>query len=492
MAILLADSFDFYSSNSDMVVVGGSWATANTNLSSGTPYGVGRSMGSSSTSISSNAFSNESTIYLAFAVVLSDNITGTNSQGAFVTLGETAGSQVTLQWAYDGNFYVRAGGTTGTIIGTWPHGMVKNLWAHYQVKVVINDTTGSVELRKDGNPTNNYTLTGVNTRNGTANAYANKISIASSGGMGLDDLFVNSASGAAPTSWPGQLRSMQLMPTADTAQKDFVPSAVTSVVGTNSTANTQSLNANTIYFQPSAVTAVGGTASKITAKLNAGFTGKMKCALYTDTSGLPGTLVAQTSEVINPVTGDNDFAFTSPPALVDGNSYWIAFWTDTAAVLNTASGGTTKAQALNYATASGNFPSTVTTGSGVGGTSSVRLSIATANYSQVNDPQQNGDTDYVSGSAAGNVDLYDLADIPGTPTAIVAVITRALLKKSDAGSRTATTRLKSGGTFQDGATLTLTTSYQWQSQVLPVDPDTGSPWSVGAVNALQIGPKVVA
>jgi hypothetical protein len=67
------------------------------------------------------------------------------------------------------------------------------------------------------------------------------------------------------------------------------------------------------------------------------------------------------------------------------------------------------------------------------------------------------------------------------------------MQKSDAGTRTAAAQLKSGGTTVASPTLTLTPSnWQWAWRMDLVDPATSAAWTAAAVNAAQIGPRVVA
>jgi hypothetical protein len=67
------------------------------------------------------------------------------------------------------------------------------------------------------------------------------------------------------------------------------------------------------------------------------------------------------------------------------------------------------------------------------------------------------------------------------------------MQKSDAGTRTAAVQVKSGATTVASPTLTLTnTGFQWASRLDVTDPNTSAAWASAAVDALQVGPKVVA
>ena len=76
---------------------------------------------------------------------------------------------------------------------------------------------------------------------------------------------------------------------------------------------------------------------------------------------------------------------------------------------------------------------------------------------------------------------------------MIAIVTRAYMEKSDAGTRTAAVQLKSGAATVASPTLTLSNSgWQWAWRMDLTDPNTGAAWTPAAVNSVQIGPKVVA
>ena len=114
------------------------------------------------------------------------------------------------------------------------------------------------------------------------------------------------------------------------------------------------------------------------------------------------------------------------------------------------------------------------------------------NFSRVNEAHMDSDTSYVSGSTAGNTDIYALADLASAPASITAVIIKHAMRKSDTGLRTATTRVVSGGVNYDQPTVTLATTYQWQNTIYVSDPNTAVAWTFAGVNALQVVPRIVA
>jgi hypothetical protein len=113
------------------------------------------------------------------------------------------------------------------------------------------------------------------------------------------------------------------------------------------------------------------------------------------------------------------------------------------------------------------------------------------NASLVDDTTAN-DTDYVFSNTVGQIDRYNIEDLPTNPTAISAIqITYAALK-DDATTRTIRPSLKSGGTTSPGATKAVSPTYQWFTDIRTVDPNTSAPWTFGGVNAIEVGPEIVS
>ena len=116
-----------------------------------------------------------------------------------------------------------------------------------------------------------------------------------------------------------------------------------------------------------------------------------------------------------------------------------------------------------------------------------------ANFSSVDEPQQNTATDYVYDSTPGHADLYAIGTIATTPASTIATTTRAYMVKSDTGARTAAVQIRSGGTTVASSTLTLlSTGWRWAWRMDLTDPATGSAWTAAAVAASTVGPVVVA
>ena len=69
------------------------------------------------------------------------------------------------------------------------------------------------------------------------------------------------------------------------------------------------------------------TVSNLFAKVTA-VTGRYQCAVYSDAGGTANRFLRGTLEVTNPADGWQIFPLTAPLTLTNGNSYWLAIWSD--------------------------------------------------------------------------------------------------------------------------------------------------------------------
>lgn len=78
--------------------------------------------------------------------------------------------------------------------------------------------------------------------------------------------------------------------------------------------------------------------SNIWAKVT-GIAGSFKCAIYTDSGGLPNQLLRNTVEVATPTDGWYNFFLTSPLPLTANQNYWFAIWSSVSANVYYTTGG---------------------------------------------------------------------------------------------------------------------------------------------------------
>jgi hypothetical protein len=120
-------------------------------------------------------------------------------------------------------------------------------------------------------------------------------------------------------------------------------------------------------------------------------------------------------------------------------------------------------------------------------------STGTTHSTLVDEPAPNDDTDYLSTATAAARESHALANLPSMPTPLIYGVQHSLsARKDDAGTRQVKSLLHSGATTQAGAqTFTLASTYTYYSELWPVDPATGTAWTVAGINALEAGAEAV-
>lgn len=121
---------------------------------------------------------------------------------------------------------------------------------------------------------------------------------------------------------------------------------------------------------------------------------------------------------------------------------------------------------------------------------------AASNWECVSDPQ-GGDDDatYVENQNVGNIDLFQLADLSGTPSAILGAQVYIKARSEASVSRKIQARVRSGSTeVSNGTDLSVPNAgtYSGHSAFFPVDPDTGASWTPAGINAMEAGWEVTA
>jgi hypothetical protein len=505
MAWLGGDGFDLCGNSNDIALNVIDWSSVVNNVLSAavnTRFGVGNCIslasGASLLSLTSTTFANSTTIYVNFALTLiGDTFSsgGTTVKAGFI-LKDGANNQVGVWWRNGGDLIVTNGLLGGTILATSSAflnaGNFTN-WHQYQVKVVINNTTGTVEMRMDGAATDTFSSGSIDTRNGSSNNYCNVMNFNGNtiNGGKMDDIFWFNDQGAAPNTWAGDVRCVQLMPNNDSGTQQWTRTGGTALtVGDATTGSNAAMVTGTAYSVGLTTTPTQqqvGTLPSVVVNFTAGFTGNAKCALYT-VSGTTITLVTNgvSNQVTNPATGSNTFTFATPPQIVRGLSYLLFVTTDASATSSGKATGTKYTFSMTYGSG---FPSSATiTSGGTANTPSISGAITVANAAAVSELLEDADTSYVATNTASNADLYLCDALSSTPNAVVCVQQKFFYRMDDAGPHTVKQQMKSGATTVNGTTMSCSTSYQMQTDVYATDPNTSAAWTAGAVNALQIGP----
>jgi len=502
MAKLFNDGFDHYAATADLAA--GKWSsTTSIALNATTAFG-GQSLATTANNLNNvvaiwETATNETTVFFSI------RYRTTNATGASITWAmqftDAGTAQVTIMFMQDFTIVARSGGTGGTVLGTASAATTQNTWDSFQGKIVINNTTGSVELRKNGGTTPILNLTSVNTRGGTANNYVNRVTMGSNfsnQSVLVDDMFFNSDNGSAPTTWPGDVRLLYINTAGpSSAQFSTSPTTVTTTYQSGG-ATSQAKSANTAYTIGAFAATSTGTVGTATVSLNGGFTGNMKVALYASdgTAGAPGTLMATSNAVVNPVNGANTFTFASPPSVVNGTNYYLGLLTDTAFNVNrTASSVTWYSVAQSYGSGfpAGSAMSATTSNAGAINSSIV---ITTVNWYLVSDTLNDGDTTYIFDSTVGHKDIFTIAGLGAVnPASIIGVDVHVNWKKSDAGARGGTVGVDANGSGDTAVTgitnVTPSLSYVSKFGWMPLDP-TGAAWTTSNINSMKISASVAS
>src|SRR6187551_499271 len=190
-----SDSFDCYAAPAD--ALNGYWDSGTTSFGLTTGRFAGSQSlqnGTASTIyLVKSSGQNDSVHHIVCAFYQTAAISGSSLCLAFNLVDGTT-TQCSIVFVQDGSVRLTSGGTTGTTLATYPGAVtVQNTWYAFEFEVVVHNSTGSFKVRKNGNPVDDHSTTGIDTAGGTANNYANKLQVAASTGsvtaQRIDDLY---------------------------------------------------------------------------------------------------------------------------------------------------------------------------------------------------------------------------------------------------------------------------------------------------------------
>jgi hypothetical protein len=485
MAYCFGDSFDLYATTPEL---GNGYWDSN---AAGYIFQPGRFTGqcvqfSSSGALTKISGVNDAVHHIICAFRQTSVISGA-TLCAYFQLFDGATAQCSISFRQDGAILLQAGAPGGTTLATYTGAFpAANTWYAFEMEVVINNTTGSFTVRRNGNTSNDFTLGSLNTRGGTANNYANRLLFGSGSGVAtqqMDDVLWRSD--ASSVAWAGDIRCYVRMPASD-ASTQFArsPSPAPISVALSSTVSDPTGTARYVPFTASYT----GTVATIAMFFSVGFTGNCKLTIFADSVNNPGAILGSATTITNPVTGSNTFTFGTPVAVTRGTVYWVGVSHDVTAVLNT---GATNNSRTSTTVAYASFPTaSPAVNAGQNQFASITNITPTVSAEFVNETLQDGTTSYVYDSTVSDADFYNIAGIGVTPASVIAVTTRGFIEKSDAGTRSGAVQLKSGATTVQSASLALSTSFVWLFRTDTVDPNTSAAWTPANVNSVQIGPIV--
>jgi len=505
MTYFIGDGFDWYAAVTD----GGAnfWETSGVGANidaTFTRFGTGQCILINNSGFAGDCFTktgstNEATWFASIAVATVNTAAVAMIAVAFRD-GGTA--QCTVAFQGNGSIVVYSGAVGGAVLATFLGALpVANDWHQFQIKAIIHNTAGEVHIRKDGATSDTYVVTGVNTRGGTANNYANAVCLRKESGSftRFDDLlFYNGNVSDTPNDWIGDVRAVQLPPTLDISTAFARVSTGSLVAGISTSNSTRAIVANQLWTTTRFSVTQGGVFSSCTFAMNAGFTGKAKIALYLADGNVqggvpdnqPGTLIAVSNEIVNPATGANTATFANPVGMMKGYSYFFAILTDTNCTVSSTSGGTEFVYTGSYVSGFPNSLTGLNVAAPAAQSPTISVTLTANNAGCVSDEFQDTLTTYLQDNVVGHSDLYNIFGLWYTPASVVGVNLRALVQKSQATARGFKITASSGGVAFDSTEYALTTSFSQFNSFKSTDPATGLAWLPAAVNALQIGPKV--
>lgn len=504
MALIFRDSFDFYATINDVganywdaVDTGGALvAAANTRFGVGQAYQPFAGTGTGS-QISKTYAASSSTLFITCAFYANFALSGTSNVHGF-RIFDGATVQCSIYFENNGDIRLYRGDAS-TLLGTYTAAFAGTTWTHFQFKIVLGTgTSGEFHIRKNGNTSDDYTLTGVNNA-GAATTQSTKTDIFKSGNnqqTWYDDLIIHDSSGSAPwNDWLGDVRAVQVMPNSDSAVQ-FTQGQATLTEGNSTATSTRSLATNTqttmLQFTPKR----SGTLANLIVQFNAAATGNVNCAIF-DSAGAgggPGSQLTNgaTTPITNPVINANTFTFATPPTVVANTTYWLLIISNVAATLKSTSGNVQQyTQAKTYSAGAFDSPMSLTSVSTTPVNVLATINIAN-NYQLVQELIEDGATSYVFSSTVNHVDLYGNPGLTFTPTSILGVSVRGFVAKSDAGARSGALTLKSNTTTNVGPTLALPTSFQNILMVQDTDPNTAAAWSASGLASALFGAKLIS
>ena len=218
MSFQFGESWDCYAAVADAVPT--YWDSGAAGTAS---LGAGRFSGSqclsiagAATSLVKNSGANDAVHHLCLAFRQSPAITGT-TLGAYLLLSDGATGQCAIVFRSDGAILLTSGTAAGATLATYPGAFpVANTWYQFEIEVVVHNSTGSFKVRKNGNPVDDHSTTGIDTAGGTANNYANKLTVSMQGvvnSQGIDDLYWRSDASSVP--WAGDMKCITRYPASD-------------------------------------------------------------------------------------------------------------------------------------------------------------------------------------------------------------------------------------------------------------------------------------
>lgn len=221
MSVIFMDGFDHYNDDDEML---NKWDIISDTASMSTNFrrfdtGEGLYISYYNSDIYKD-IDNTSTLVIGTGIKLSNGNASYSSSNPFLTLYDTDDSDYQLCFYFVGYTLQVRRDRGGTLLGTSTDIFDgPDQWRFLEIKVVINDSTGSVEIKSNESTVLN--LTSQDTQN-TTNAYVNRVTFSgvySSTSVYFDDMYFDDSD------FLGDVRVYNFNPDGDGTYSQFTPSA---------------------------------------------------------------------------------------------------------------------------------------------------------------------------------------------------------------------------------------------------------------------------
>lgn len=253
--------------------------------------------------------------------------------GAMCYLMDGISYGVNIMLNASGTLSVRAG---STVLGTTTNVVTVNTWYYFELKVLCNATTGTVDLYVNGS--NWLTLSGVDTKAGANNYHDSFLLYGQPKPCMFDDVYFLDGTGSVNNDVLGNRKVVAISPNAAGDDSDWTPSAGSNyqnvddgaLLDEDTTYNETSTNAHQDLFNygnlPANVSSVDGIQINTETRVTAG-TMDISAVSKTGTTTDTGSAVTVTStsyvSTVRVIEEDPDTATAWTPGGVDGAQFGV-------------------------------------------------------------------------------------------------------------------------------------------------------------------------
>jgi len=217
MALLFFDGFDQYDANTDLTSFGG-WATAtgNVSTSSTVAFGSGKSLLLSwqvaNVLIYTFADQAAKTVYAGFRFMRTNATLSGERLLSFIQTGTT--EQFTINLNSSAHLEIRAS-TGGTVLATGTATLSLNVWNYIEVKGLVANSGGVIEVRVDS--VVDATYSGDTQNQATDSVVSIAWHAFATPTYLIDDLYILNSDGSANNTYLGEQRCEIMAPTSDSS-----------------------------------------------------------------------------------------------------------------------------------------------------------------------------------------------------------------------------------------------------------------------------------